>query len=120
MTTLAELRARWWQPRLDGVGETVTDLADLDQALRIIVTTPKGSDPHRPEFGADILQYLDRPQLSETPALIAEIARAILAWEPRLELVSIIPTHDLAHVTLAITWRLKGGLASVQTTEISL
>jgi hypothetical protein len=120
MTALADLRARWWQPRLGAVGETVTDLADIAQAIHLIVTTPKGSDPHRPEFGAAVLQYLDRPQLEEAPALISEIARAILAWEPRLELVSISPRHDLAHVTLAITWRLKGGLAGEQTTEIAL
>lgn len=119
MTTLAELRARWWQPTLGDVGAVVVDLEDIAQSIRIIVTTPKGSDPHRPEFGADVLQYIDRPEVAETPALISEVARAILAWEPRLELVGIVPTYGLAQVSLAITWRLKGGTAE-NLTELTL
>ena len=33
MTTLAELRARWWQPRLGAAGDGLTDLADIAQAF---------------------------------------------------------------------------------------
>jgi hypothetical protein len=116
-----------WQPQLGQTGGVVQDVADIDQAIRIILTTPKGSDPHRPEFGADILQYVDRPEIEATPYLIAEIADAILLWEPRIELVSIQPHVGLAQVTLTITWRFRGidaksrGLESqTRTTEVTL
>ncbi|AAU91008.1 MULTISPECIES: GPW/gp25 family protein [Methylococcus] len=116
-----------WQPRLGQPGDIVQDAADIDQAIRIILTTPKGSDPHRPEFGADILQYVDRPEIEATPYLIAEIADAILLWEPRIELISIRPSFGLAQVTLAITWRFRGvdskssgGDSQTRTTEVTL
>ena len=46
------IRARDWQPALGEIGAVVVDLEDIAQAIRIIVTTPQGSDPHRPLFGA--------------------------------------------------------------------
>lgn len=116
-----------WQPRLDQPGGVVQDAADIDQAIRIILTTPKGSDPHRPEFGADILQYVDRPEIEATPYLIAEIADAILLWEPRIELVSIQPRFGLAQVTLVVAWRFRGidsksggAESQTRTTEVTL
>jgi len=117
-TLLPSIRARDWQPRLGATGEVVTDLADIAQAIAIIVTTPRGSDPHRPLFGADILQFIDQPEGEATVGLIAEVATAILAWEPRLDLVSITPTFALGHVTLDIVWTRRGGgdAASTQVT----
>ena len=47
-----------WQPALDTPGGVVEGLRDIDQAIRIILTTPRGSDPHRPEFGSDINESL--------------------------------------------------------------
>ncbi|HWO57698.1 MAG TPA: GPW/gp25 family protein [bacterium] len=117
---LNSIRSRNWQPALGESGAVVLDHRDIDQAIRIILTTPKGSDPHRPEFGADLLQYIDRPEVEATPYLIAEIADAILLWEPRVELVSIRPTWGLAQVTLEIDWRFRGIEAETRTTEVPL
>lgn len=113
------IRSVNWQPALGESGAVVEDLADINQAIAIILTTPKGSDPHRPEFGADLLQYIDRPEVEATPYLIAEAADAILAWEPRVDLVSITPAYGLAQVTLSIAWKFRNGSAP-QTTEVTL
>ena len=66
MTPLSAIGARDWQPALGSLGEVVTDLADIAQAIDIILTTPRGSDPHRPTFGADLLQFIDQPEIAAT------------------------------------------------------
>ncbi len=119
MTAVASIRERFWQPALGTLGAVVTERADIAQAIALILTTPRGSDPHRPLFGADLAQFLDRPELEATPYLIAAAAEAILAWEPRVALVSITPMFSLAQVTLTIVWSWRGGQAP-ETTEVTL
>jgi phage baseplate assembly protein W len=120
ITLLPEVRARDWQPRLGEIGAVATDMEDIAQAIRIIVTTPRGSDPHRPLFGADVLQYIDTPEIEAAPRLINDVADAILAWEPRVTLVSITPTFGLAQISLAIVWTRRSAGASQITTEVTL
>ncbi len=31
------------------------------QNIRVILTTPKGSDVHRPEFGSELYRFIDQP-----------------------------------------------------------
>ena len=116
---VASIRDRFWQPTLGELGGVVTGYADIAQAIALILTTPRGSDPHRPLFGADLLQFLDQPELEATPYLIAAAAEAILAWEPRVDLVSITPTFSLAQVSLRIVWTWRGGQDPL-TTEVTL
>ncbi|MCC7753101.1 baseplate protein, partial [Escherichia coli] len=44
----------FWQPTLQAPGEIVRGLDDIRQAIQIILRTPRGSDPHRPEFGSNL------------------------------------------------------------------
>ena len=44
------ITATHWQPALGTPGEVVEGLRDIDQAIHIVLPTPKSSDPHRPEF----------------------------------------------------------------------
>ncbi|MFB2538801.1 GPW/gp25 family protein [Acinetobacter sp. c3-l95] len=77
-----------WQPSLrdDGI---VTGFADVEQAIRIILSTPKGSVPHRPEFGCDLLPFIDGDFGKIAPLFIAKATQAILAHEPRVQSVKI-------------------------------
>lgn len=112
MTTLVpDIRRLNWQPKIGEPGEVVTEFDDINQCIRTIIMTPKGSDPLRPTFGADALQYIDIPENFATAPLIAEVAAAILAWEPRVELVAVRPYFDTAypgHVDLEIAWKFRG------------
>jgi hypothetical protein len=36
----------------------VEGIEDIRQSIRIILETPQGSDPLRPEFGSNIYQYI--------------------------------------------------------------
>ncbi len=105
-----------WSPRVGQIGQVVEGLDDIDQAMRIIVRTPKGSDPHRPEFGADIWRYLDHPVSEAAPNIIREATDAIARWEPRAKLLKVTAAPNGAHVVLKIVWSAK--LSDAQTTEV--
>ncbi|WP_297888911.1 GPW/gp25 family protein [Sulfurihydrogenibium sp.] len=62
----------------------------VQQNIKIILTTPKGSDIHRPEFGTDIFQFIDKPISQLTIGKIkAEIVDAIETWEPRVKVKEV-------------------------------
>ena len=71
-----------WQLALGGDG-VVQQMADVHQCIRIILTTLKGSDPLRPEFGCGAGNYLDLPLDAARPHIVREVREA-LAWEPRV------------------------------------
>jgi Bacteriophage baseplate protein W len=119
--TLADITSADWSLALDqpampgsGLGGVVQGVADVNQCIQIILTTPQGSDPLRPTFGADLWQYIDYPINSAIPAIVREITQAITLWEPRVTLLSVTATPVVdgttqsgAHLDIAITWQLK-------------
>jgi phage baseplate assembly protein W len=120
-TTLNDIVSADWSLALDppgepgaGIGKVVQGLADVNQCLQIILNTPKGSDPLRPTFGADVWRYIDAPVNAAIPAIVREVTEAITRWEPRVTVISVVvipapggDTQAGAHLNIAITWRLK-------------
>ncbi|MCK9514076.1 MAG: GPW/gp25 family protein [Pigmentiphaga sp.] len=103
-----QITAAWWQPRLDAHGEIVEGLDDIHQCIRIILLTPKGSDPHRPEFGSDLWHYVDHPVGEAVPHVVREGIEALARWEPRIEVVRIVPIELYAHLHITVEWRIDG------------
>ena len=100
--------ATHWQPNLDN-DDIVTGFADVEQAIRIILSTNKGSVPHRPEFGCDALKLIDGDFAKVAPLFIAQATDAILANEPRIQSVRITATQfneqqGFAGSTFNIAW----------------
>ena len=140
--TLDDITSADWSLALDapgrpgsGIGNVVQGVADVNQCVGIILTTPKGSDPLRPTFAADLWQFIDYPINSVLPAVVREVTQALTLWEPRIVIVSISaqPVIDNtaqsgAHLDIAVTWKLKltadgSGVAppgTVQTTTVSI
>lgn len=127
--TLADIKSTDWSLALGAIGEVVQGLADVEQCLGIIVTTPRGSDPLRPTFGADIWRYIDFPINLALPSIVSELTSAITMWEPRVNLVSVTaqPVNDAgtqpgAHLDVTLNWQLKLGAAAapVQTTTVTI
>lgn len=115
-TPHTSITAAHWQPTLGTSGEVVEGLRDIDQAIRIILTTPKGSDAHRPEFGSDLHLYIDWPTNRVTPHLVREAVDAIRRWETRVSVVQVQVSIDVEHVTVRVQWRVADGIT--QTTEV--
>lgn len=110
ITTLADIHSVDWQPKLGAPGEAVQGLDDIHQCIATIVTTPKGSDPHRPEFGCDAWRYVDRPIAEAFPSVVRETTDAITRWERRVDVVRVVrlSADAPAQVRIRIDWRLKG------------
>ena len=115
-TPYTNITAAHWQPALGTSGEVIEGLRDIDQAIRIILTTPKGSDAHRPEFGSDLHLYIDWPTNRVTPHLVRETVDAIRRWETRVSVVQVQVSIDAEHVTLRVQWRVADGVP--QLTEV--
>ena len=62
MTTLDEITYADWQYKLDTIGSVAEGKEDINQCIAIILLTPKGSVPHRPDFGSNIYKYIDYPR----------------------------------------------------------
>lgn len=65
------------QLKLGSFKEVLTGIDDINQEIMLILTTPLGSIPHRPEFGSKIYEYLDKPVNMAKPLIIAESFRAL-------------------------------------------
>src|SRR5258708_10463616 len=117
-TTLADITSADWSLALGAIGEVVQGIADVEQCLGIIVTTPRGSDPLRPTFGSDIWRYIDFPISLALPAIVSELTSAITIWEPRVNLVSVTAqsvndgsAQSGSHLDLTLNWQPKLGVA---------
>jgi Bacteriophage baseplate protein W len=67
---------------------------ELEQAMRLILSTYPGERPMRPEFGSRIRDFVFRSVNIETIAELShEVRNALLRWEPRvtIEAVLVIP-----------------------------
>ena len=71
-------------------------IEDIEQSITIILLTPKGSKIFEPEFGSDLLFYIDKLAPQYIPRIVAEVWRAIQKWEPRVNLlkVEVKPTFE--------------------------
>jgi|GEM_PF-166195 len=112
--TLSSIRSAHWQPRLGWgnptTGEVVEGWMDIDQAIRIILSTPKGTDRHRPDFGFGGHNYLDWPVDRAIPHLVREAITAIRAWEKRADVVKIDVRVDGHHIRLRVVWKAADGV----------
>lgn len=106
----------FWQPALQRPGELVEGVADITQAIHIILRTPRGSDPHRPEFGSSLHRYIDYPIDRAVPHVVREAIESIKRWEPRCKLLAVKPLISGEHMTLRISWETTSGV--LQTTEV--
>jgi hypothetical protein len=113
--------ALWWQYKLYGDG-IVQDAAELDQAIGIVLSTPLGSDIHRPDFSSGIWNYIDYPIPRATPFVVRESVQAIDQWEPRVKLdsVSVVPySPGIQGISVNTTWTVANS-SETGATEVSL
>jgi uncharacterized protein len=78
--------------------------ASINEAIWIILSTPRRSRIMLPEFGCGIHDYVFAPNNSGTRASIeSEVRRALVRWEPRVDVLSVRATsHDDQPETLMI------------------
>ena len=109
MTTLSLLGRGWEFPvrpdEREGKLEYLGGPEKVRQSIFIILDTEPGERIMRPTFGCGLRRYLMKPNTTATHALIErEVALAIKAWEPRVDLrsVEVTPGDDPALVLIEI------------------
>jgi uncharacterized protein len=75
----------------------VRDEEDIRQAMLLILETEKGERLMRPDFGVGLRRLMFRPLNTATKALVQkEITDALVEWEPRIDVESVIAREDRA------------------------
>src|SRR5687768_2507910 len=90
--------AGWrFPPGVDGLGGIAISARDqeIEEAIQIIISTPKGQRVMRPEFGCRIHELLFAPINVGTFTAAEHYVREALAWwEPRIEVQTVIVDRD--------------------------
>lgn len=83
--------------RVDGNGSIALEsgTADIEKAMRVILSTAPGERPMRPYFGCKIWNLLFEPINANTLGLMEDAVReAMSRWEPRIEIASVSVAPD--------------------------
>jgi uncharacterized protein len=68
---------------------------DIEQAIRMILMTPKGQRIMRPEFGCRIHELTFEPNDGSTAGLAAHyVQEALGMWEPRIRVLDVRTSKD--------------------------
>ncbi len=119
MTKLDEIKYVDWQCKLNGIGDVAEGVEDINQCIAIILSTPKGSDPHRPTFGSDIIKYVDYPINIAKANIIRETIDALTLWETRINVNKTEIEIDGTNILIKVEWNLKNSKTS-GTAEVTL
>jgi phage baseplate assembly protein W len=76
-------------------GRLLNLVADINQAIEVILTTPKNSKIHDPDFGCALFEHLDQP-MTRTVKIIAAVAQALRQYEQRIRVKTITPDFSAA------------------------
>lgn len=116
----AQARSKHWQLAPEGGGLT-EGADDIDQCIRNILSTRKGSDVLRPDFGSSHFDWLDTPEDVFVPNAVREIVLAVQTWEKRAVIDNITFGGRVPHLTLTVHWRPADSVAAdVRRTEMIL
>jgi phage baseplate assembly protein W len=81
---------------------------EIAQCIYLALSTQKGSDPLRPDFGTNLHKYIDKPLPQVETMIIYEAMTAIKRWEPRVLLKTLHVSQQASegmqlHLTVEFT-----------------
>lgn len=101
----------------DGFGQIVQGISEVNQTIGLILSTQKGTDPFRPNFGSDIFEHISKPIDVAAANMTRDIIDAVTRWEPRVDVISVSYVEQPqqgadqnipAGLIFSITWAFKG------------
>lgn len=108
-----------WQLPPDGVS-AVQGEDDLHQCIRNILSTRKGTDVLRPDFGSEHFDYIDQPFDLAVPNMVREMFVALAKWETRIVVQDILISDTAPHFHFAIRWSVADEITrAIYATELS-
>lgn len=99
MTQLSDIIGSGWRfpPNVDGRGgiALVSREQEIEEAIEIILSTPKGQRIMRPEFGCRIHELIFAPMNAGTAAAVSHHVKEALGWwEPRIDVEDVTVEAD--------------------------
>lgn len=113
-----DINTKHWSLSATDQGGVVLDLEDINQCITIILATVKGTDPLRPEFGCDILKWIDKPVNQAIPNIIKEAVAAINLWEPRVVVTKAKAKIENYTIFVTIEWETVSS-ALISSTQVT-
>lgn len=110
-----------WQYSLADGASVVQNEAELDQAIKIILSTNYGQDAHRPTFASNIQPFVDWPIPRATPNIVREIVLSVATWEPRVKLLNVDVQQyqgGIERIQVIAEWQI-GSLVSSTTVNLN-
>lgn len=99
----------------DRAAQLVTGVDDIEQEIRIVLLTPLGADPHRPDFGSDWWTWIDTPINVARAHIVRAVVGALERWVTRIRLVRVVVEQVAADApqsaALTIDWAFADGVA---------
>jgi len=90
----------------------VSEHREIEEAIRLILSTAYGERPMRPEFGCGIHDLVFAPADATTAGQIAyEVRLSLSRWEPRIDVTDVTVTiddQDPSVLYIDITYEVKG------------
>ncbi|MFC3873808.1 GPW/gp25 family protein [Neisseria musculi] len=96
--------SKHWQPAPGGSGLS-QGADDIDLCIRNILSTRKGSDVTRPEFGSNLFDYLDAPEDVFIPNAVREVMPAVNTWGKRAVVEKTEFSGHAPHITMTVFCR---------------
>ena len=88
----------------------------IEEAIWIVLSTPRRSRIMEPEFGCGLHDYVFAPNNANTRAVIAaEVRDALIRWEPRIDVLAVRaePQIDAANTLLIeVDYRIRANNAA--------
>lgn len=106
MNTQSTLITTHWQLAPNIENQVVQGIDDIHQCIDHILSTMKGTDVLRPEFGSDHFQYIDQPEDIAIPNIVREVTLALQRWEKRIKVDSVNVEGTAPHFEFLIFWTL--------------
>ena len=113
-------RSKHWQlAPLDVSDGVVQGYDDIEQCIFNILSTRKGTDVTRPEFGSNHFDYIDTPEDIFVPNAVREVVLAIQTWEKRAIIDKVELSGNAPEITMSVHWHVADEVnAQIRMTEI--
>ena len=99
---------------VDATGQIalVSGSREIEQAMRLILSTYPGERPMRPRFGSKLRDFIfDGATWENAAAIAAEVRAALRQWEPRATVVDVLVMPEAADpgvLMIDILYTIKG------------
>lgn len=101
---VTEVKSSLWAMSLQGIGNIVQGVDYINQSIEIVLTTRKGEDLLRPDFGCSIFDLLDKPINMVRASMLNEVTKAIKQYITEIKVTSVTTQIDGGHLTVNVQW----------------